>query len=150
MADSANIAICIRCRTHDACVPVEEQLRALATEDWSPADEAFHPRAMNQEQAVAAEMLTAALGRYVKAFGLELAGARLGAMLATLRVQSRTSRVMARILEAREPINLRAREQYERGDIAAAQAIEAEQTPEYPGRDRDMLWLAYGVEHARK
>lgn len=150
MADSAHLAACNRCRTLDACVPLEEQLRALATEDWSPTDEAFHPRAMTQEQAVAAEMLTAAFGRYVKAFGLELSGARLGAMLTVLKVQARTGRVMARILDAREPINLRAREQYARGDIAAAHAIEAEATPEYPGRDRDMLWLAYGAENAKR
>lgn len=128
---------CDRCRAHDSAMPSAALLRALVSEDWSPADGEFYPRAMNQEQAVAIELLTPALGRFIAAFGVETAGARLNACLTVLRGQARRYRATQRLLEARADINARARERFERADRAGAEAIEAEPTPDYPQRERD-------------
>lgn len=147
MADTERLApapACLRCQAIDAAIPTEAQLRILTTEDWDPKVLAFLPRAMNQEQAVASEILAAAIGGFARAYGPEIAGARLSAVLDSLRVQIIRHRITLRILKAREPINARARIQYERCDYAAAHAIEAEPTPDYPGKARDDAWLNEG------
>lgn len=138
-------APCPHCLMREKAIPMEAQLRILATEDWAPELVDFIPKAMTQEQAVAAEMLVAGLARYAKAFGVDLAGARLTAMLASLREQAKRSRIMGRQLEARAEINGRARDCYDRGDHDAAHAIEAEATPDYPGKARDDAWLRGGL-----
>lgn len=153
MADTERLApapVCLRCQAIDAAIPTEAQLRILATEDWDPKILTFMPRAMTQEQAVASEMLTSALARFVHAYGPEIAGARLSAVLDSLRVQIIRHRITLRILKAREPINKRARAQYERGDYEAAQAIEAEPTPDYPGKAKDDAWLSHGRPVAKQ
>lgn len=139
-------AVCPRCRAHDDAMPSEALLRALVSEDWSPADGDFIPRPMNQRQAVAAELLTADLGRFIKAFGVETAGARLGAVLTVLRGQARRYRATQRTLEARADINARARKAWETGDVTLMRTIEDEPTPDYPGRERDERIL--GINHA--
>lgn len=132
---------CPRCVAQQKAMPLEHQVRIFTTEDWSPEAYAFIPRPMNQEQAVAAELLIFAVGRYWRAFGVECLGARLNCLLLILRDRAKHMRINARILEARAEINARARTCYERGDIAAAYAIEAEPTPEYPGDVRDAEWM---------
>lgn len=132
---------CPRCVAQQTAMPREQQIRILTTEDWSPETLAFIPRPMNQEQAVAAELLTAAIGSYWRAFGIECLGARLNCLLLILRDQAKRMRINTRILKARADINARARACYQRGDIAAAHAIEAEPTPEYPGDARDAEWM---------
>jgi len=132
---------CQRCKAFDDVVPVEAQLRILATEDWDPKTLAFVPRAMTQEQAVAAEVYITAIGRFTRAFGVETAGARLSVTLDTLRAQAVRMRITLRQLDARAEINARAREAWERGDIVAARAIEAEPTPDYAGKARDDAWI---------
>ena len=140
MPDTETYAVthaCERCRAMDAAVPTEAQLRMMAHEDWDPKTLTFIPRAMNQEQAVASEMLTSAFGRFVKAYGLETAGARLGAYLTMLRGQVAYARAVKRVLEARSDINARVRAAWEQGDTDAVRAIEDEPTPDYPGKARD-------------
>lgn len=136
--------VCQRCQAMDAAVPTEAQLRILATEDWDPKTLAFIPRSMTQEQAVAAELYVAAIGRFTRAFGVETAGARLSATLDSLRVQALRMRITLRTLDARAEINARARAAWESGDTGAMRAIEAEPTPDYPGKDRDDAWLQGG------
>jgi hypothetical protein len=136
---------CPRCKAHDACIPQEALLRALIEEDWDATKETFTPRLMTQPQAVAAELLTTAMARYIAAFGVDLTGTRVNVLLMFLRSQARLARATARILEARAEINSRARERYERGDIEGAHAIEAEPTPDYPGRARDQKLLEVGL-----
>jgi hypothetical protein len=104
---------------------------------------AFIARPMNQEQAVAAELITSAICRYCHAFGVECTGARLKSLLLILRDRAKRMRITQRILEARSEINARARQCYDRGDNEAAHAIEAEPTPDYVGRDRDSAWLQW-------
>lgn len=132
---------CPRCIAQHKAMPLEHQMRMLTTEDWSPETFAFIPRAMNQEQAVAAELLTVGIGRYWRAFGTDCMGARIGALLLVLRDNAKRERITRRILQARADINARARQAYERGDIAGAGIIEAEPTPHYPGIDRDAAWM---------
>ena len=152
MADTEHFAphTCLRCQAIDAAIPTEAQLRIMTTEDWDPKVVAFLPRAMNQEQAVASEILTAAIGRFASAYGPEIAGARLSAVLDSLRVQIIRHRITLRVLKAREPINARARVQYARCDYEAAHAIEAEPTPDYAGKARDDAWLNEGQPEAIK
>lgn len=147
MADTERLApdhICLRCQSIDAAIPTEAQLRILTTEDWDPKIVTFLPRAMTQEQAVASEMLTSALARFTRAYGPEIAGARLSAVLDSLRVQIIRHRITMRILKAREPINARVRQAWLRGDPNAARSIEMEPTPDYPGKARDDAWLNEG------
>lgn len=141
MADGSEPHHCPHCRAREAVVPIEAQLRILATEDWSPETLAFIPRAMTQQQAVAAEMLTTALASYWRAYGVAVTGARLNSLILVLRDMAKRERIMGRILAAREDINARARACYERGDRAGASAIEAEPTPDYPQRAADEAWL---------
>ena len=128
---------CLECWARRQMLPPETLARITMTEDWSPEDMAFEPRPMTQEQAVAAELMTAAIGRYWKAFGVDLTGARLNALLLVLRDRAKAARVNARILQARAGINARARQAFGRGDTDAMRAIEAEPTPDYPGKERD-------------
>lgn len=137
---------CLECWVREQAAPPEAQMRILAREDWLSETAAFIPRAMNQDQAVAAEMLTAALTRYVRAFGVSMAAPRIATMLMVLREQATRQMIMARILEARKAINARARACYARGDIGGAHEIEAEPTPDYPGKDRDDAWLSQEQE----
>lgn len=139
-ADARAALECQQCKAIAGAVPPEAQIKILVSEDWDPKQLAFVPRVMNQEQAVASALLASALGQFVKAYGVETAGARLASTLEILRAQTVSYRIAGRILEARSDINARAREQYARGDIAAAHAIEAEPTPDYPGRERDEAW----------
>lgn len=128
---------CLECWARRQMLPPETLARITMTEDWSPEDMAFEPRPMTQEQAVAAELMTAAIGRYWKAFGVDLTGARLNALLLVLRDRAKATRANARILQARAGINARARQAFGRGDTDAMRAIEAEPTPDYPGKERD-------------
>lgn len=132
---------CLECWTRQKSMPSEITARIFMTEDWSPEDMAFEPRPMTQEQAVAAELMTLAIGRYWKAFGVDLTGARLNALLQVLRERAKAARRDARILKARASINARARAAWNRGDTDAMRAIEAEPTPDYPGKARDDAWL---------
>jgi hypothetical protein len=132
---------CQRCQAIDDAVPTEAQLKILATEDWDPKRLAFIPRAMTQEQAVAAELLTAAMGRFARAYGPEIAGARLSAMLDSLRDNVIAYRITQRTLAARADINARARKAWEAGDVRKARTIEDEPTPDYPGKDADDAWM---------
>jgi hypothetical protein len=138
---AATATACARCIAQHKAMPLDQQIRIITTEDWSPGNHAFIPRPMNQEQAVAAELLTSAIGRYWRAFGVECLGARLNCLLLVLRDRAKRMRITARILRARAEINARARTCYERGDIAAAQAIEVEPTPDYPGATQDAAWM---------
>lgn len=137
---------CPECWVREQATPPELLARVAMTEDWAPETLAFTPRAMTQEQAVAAELMTDAIGRYWKAFGVELTGARLNALLLILRERARTARVHARILKARAEINARARRAWDRGDTDAMRAIEAEPTPDYPGKAQDDAWLKQGQQ----
>lgn len=139
MADghSPDHVACLECWSRRQMLPPEALARMTITEDWSPEDMAFEPRPMTQEQAVAAELMTAAIGRYWKAFGVDLTGARLNALLLVLRDRAKATRANARILQARAGINARARQAFGRGDTDAMRAIEAEPTPDYPGKERD-------------
>ena len=138
---SAVRSTCPRCRTQQAALPLEAQIRILTTEDWNVEDMAFIPRPMSQEQAVAAELLISAIGRYWHAFGVECTGARLKSLLLILRDRAKRMRITQRILDARADINARARECYDRGDHQAAYAIQTEPTPPYAWQDRDTAWL---------
>jgi hypothetical protein len=138
---SAARSTCPRCSARQAALPLEAQIRILTTEDWDIEQMAFVPRPMSQEQAVSAELLTAAIGRYWHAFGVECTGARLKSLLLILRDRAKRMRITQRILEARSEINARARECYDRGDHEAAHAIEAEPTPPYEWQDRDNAWM---------
>lgn len=147
MADSLRApthAPCPDCWAREQSPPPEALIHATMREDWAPEEMAFLPRPMTQDQAVAAELMTAAIGRYWKAFGVELTGARLNALLIVLRERARATRINARILKARSDINARARQAYGRGDTDAMRAIEAEPTPDYPGKAQDDAWLREG------
>ena len=150
VAEKRREIACPRCQAIDAAIPTEAQLRIMATEDWDPKTVSFLPRPMTQEQAVASQMLTAAIGTFTRAYGPEIAGARLSAVLESLRMQIIRHRITLRILKAREPINARARILYARGNREAAEAIEAEPTPDYPGKDRDDAWLNQGQPAAKQ
>lgn len=138
-------ADCPHCAAREACVPIEAKLRLLLTEDFAVEREDFTPRAMTQEQAVAAELMIAAVARYWKAFGVELTGARITALRNTLWLQAKQTRITARILAARSDINARARLAYELADYDRAHQIEAEPTPDYPERAADERFLGRGV-----
>ena len=141
---------CLECWSRRQMLPPENLARVTMTEDWSPEDMAFEPRPMTQEQAVAAELMTAAIGRYWKAFGVDLTGARLNALLLVLRERAKATRANARILQARAGINARARQAFGRGDTDAMRAIEAEPTPDYPGKARDDAALGYEQAEAKQ
>lgn len=132
---------CITCWVREQAVPPEGQLRILVREDWLAETAAFVPRVMTREQGVAAELLTMALDRFVDAYGVDVAAPRIASILMVLRLQAKRQKVMARILTARAEINQRARQAWQRGGEAAARAIEAEPTPDYPGKARDDAWL---------
>lgn len=132
---------CLTCWAREQAVPPEAQLRVLVHEDWVAEAGAFVPRAMTQEQGVAAELLTMALGRFVAAYGVDLAAPRVASILMVLRLQAKRQKIMGRILAARASINARARVAWQRGGEAAARAIEAEPTPDYPGKAQDDAWL---------
>lgn len=132
---------CLTCWARDEAVPPEAQLRALVHEDWCVEIGAFMPRTMTQDQAVASELLTSALRRYIEVYGVDLAAPRIATALMVLRVEAKRQKVNARILAARAPINARARAAWQRGGEGAARAIEAEPTPDYPGKARDDAWL---------
>jgi hypothetical protein len=159
MADSAYnpllghgpINQCERCWAMDQAMPTEAQLKLLVSQDLGAEDLVFHPKAMNQDQAVAAEILTAALSRYVRHFGVHLAGARMNAAIRWLRVEAKIHAVHSRILEARQDINRRAElcRMFADGGSALDMderlaAILAEPTPDYPGKAEDDAWLAEG------
>lgn len=145
MADSERLPhSCERCKSIDDAVPTEAQLELLVSSDLNIEDLAFVPRAMSTEQAVASALLASALSKFARAYGVEVTGARLQSALGWLRVESRIFRIHNRIQEARADINARARAAWERGGEAAAREIEAEPTPDYPGKDRDDAWLAGG------
>lgn len=131
---------CPDCRARSQAIPYDA-LRVMLTHNWHPEDLAFEARAMTQQQAVAAELLSHAIGAYWRAFGVDLLGARLNSTLMVLRDQAKRQRAVARILKAREEINARARECYERGDHETAHMIEGESTPDYPGKARDERYL---------
>lgn len=132
---------CPHCIAQHKAMPLDAQIRILTTEDFDPTAMAFIPRAMNQAQAVAAELLSSAIGRYWRAFGTDCMGARLNSLLLILRDNSKRRRITERQLRARSSINALARERYEHGDIAAADEIESEPTPAYPGDDQDAAWM---------
>jgi hypothetical protein len=141
---------CLECWARRQMLPPEALARVTMTEDWAPEDMAFEPRPMTQEQAVAAEMMTAAIGRYWKAFGVDLTGARLNALLLVLRERAKATRANARILQARAGINARARQAWGRGDTDAMRAIEDEPTPDYPGKARDDAALGIAQPEAKQ
>ena len=145
LALAHSAADCPHCAAREACVPIEAKLRLLLTEDFNVERGDFEPRAMNQAQAVAAEMLTAAVARYWNAFGVELTGARITALRNTLWLQAKQTRITARVLAARASINARARLAYELADYDRAHQIEAEPTPDYPERAADERFLGRGV-----
>jgi hypothetical protein len=132
---------CLRCKVRRDAAPAEAQIRILANEDWIAEAGEFSPRAMTQEQAVASELLTSALGRFVTAYGVDIAGARLGALVSILRAQAKRQKITERVLRARSEINRRARLALELGDGDGALEIQNEPTPEYPGKARDDAWL---------
>lgn len=132
---------CITCWVREQSAPPEAQLRILVREDWLAETAAFIPRAMTRDQGVAAELLTMALERFIEAYGVDVAAPRIASTLMVLRLQAKRQKVMARILAARAEINARARAAWEQGDTNAMRAIEAEPTPDYPGKDRDDAWL---------
>jgi len=150
MADTETLAHvhatdCPHCAAREACVPIEAKLRLLLTEDFNVERGDFAPRTMNQEQAVAAELMTAAVARYWKAFGVELTGARITHLRNMLWLQAKQARITGRVLAARSAINARARLAYEVGDHDRAHQIEAEPTPDYEGRAADERFLGRGV-----
>lgn len=132
---------CLTCWSREQAAPPEAQLRMLTHEDWCAEVGAFLPRAMNQNQAVASEMLTTALARFVHVYGVDIAAPRIATALIVLRLEAKRQKINSRILAAREPINARARAAWQRGGEAAARAIEAEPTPDYPGKASDDAWL---------
>lgn len=137
---------CLSCVAREHAIPAEAQLRILASEDWAADIGAFEPRAMTQQQAVASEMLTTALHRFAGVYGVDVAAPRIAAMLQVLRLEAKRLKIMGRILAAREGINQRARRAWERGDTDAMRAIEAEPTPDYPGKASDDAWLKQDME----
>jgi hypothetical protein len=141
---------CLECWARKQALPAEALARITMTEDWAPEDMAFEPRPMTQEQAVAAELMTAAIGRYWKAFGVDLTGARLNALLLVLRERAKATRANVRILQARAGINARARQAFGRGDTDAMRAVEAEPTPDYPGKERDEAVLGIAKPKAKQ
>lgn len=145
MADGLHIPQHVRCLTcvaREQAIPAEAQLRILASEDWVAEIGAFEPRTMTQEQAVASEMLTNALHRFAAVYGVDVAAPRIASMLMMLRLEAKRLKINGRILAARDGINQRARRAWERGDTDAMRAIEAEPTPDYPGKASDDAWLA--------
>lgn len=132
---------CPRCVAQHKAMPLDAQVRILLGEDWDADAATFIPRVMNQEQAVAAELLASAIGRYWRTYGTDCMGARLRSLLLVLRDNAKRERITRRILQARADINARARGHYERGDIAAAYAIETEPTPDYAGDGLDAAWM---------
>lgn len=132
---------CLHCKARRDAAPAEAQIRILANEDWIAEAGEFVPRAMTQEQAVASELLTSALGRFVSAYGVDIAGARLGALVSVLRAQAKRQKITERVLRARSEINRRARLAWELGDSDGAMEIQGEPTPDYPGKARDDAWL---------
>ena len=153
MADTERLPLvgaCLRCKAMEAVLPPRELLLALTSADWSPADSAFLPRQNTLEQSVASELLVHAIGHYTRAYGVEVAGGRLRAILDDLRARARSLRISRRILDARADINARARMAWERGDTDAMRAIEDEPTPDYPGKAQDDAWLSVGQPAAQK
>jgi len=132
---------CPRCEAQRDAVPPEAALRIMASEDWSEEAQTFVVRSMNQEQAVAAEMLTVALHRYWTAFGTPVTGARLTSFIQAVRFCAKNSRVQERILEARAGIIAKARDYEMRGDREGAERIYSQPTPDYPGKASDDAWL---------
>ena len=143
MADSETLPTlhCARCKAQEDAIPTDAALKILMSEDWERDALAFEPRAMNAEQVIAVALMTNAIGHYWKAFGIETTGAWLNQVLLVLRERARAHRINARILEARADINARARRAWESGNTDLMRQIEAEPTPDYPGKDRDDAWL---------
>lgn len=135
---------CPRCSAHDAAVPTEVQLRQLISEDEGLEGDAFVPRANTAQQAAALAAYAHALSLMIKAFGLEIAGARMRRSLAVVNSFAHLARVFRRIDEARAPVQAQIRARFERGEIGPSEANDlaaAAPTPDYDGRERDEAWL---------
>jgi hypothetical protein len=141
---------CLHCMAREQVMPPEAQIRVLVHEDWVAEVGAFEPRPMTQDQAVAAEMLTTALNRFIGVYGVDIAAPRIASTLGVLRLQAKRQMITNRIIAARAPINRRARAAWERGDTDAMRAIEAEPTPDYPGKALDDAWLGEAQPRAKQ
>jgi len=95
-------------------------------------------------------LLNTAISRSVRADGYTVTAQRLKAQLATLRFRAKLDRILTRILQAREKINLRAIERFEVHDDEAAEIVMDQATPDYPERAADDAWLrancGYGID----
>lgn len=134
---------CPRCASHDACVPTEIQLRQLMSEDGLEMEK-FVPRANTGEQAAALAAYAHAVTLMLKAFGIEITGARVNRTWGELRVMAQLRRIMDRVDGARTPIEAEIRARHDRGEVgpSEANAIAREtSTPDYDGRERDEAWL---------
>jgi len=133
---------CPRCAAHDRCVPLEVQLRSLLTDDFAPELEAFVPLAQTGEQAAAGAALAHAFSLFLKAYGVDLAGARLGRMLDVLRLFARFDRIQKRFIDARQTQAEDIYRRYQRGELSVEQRAAAEaERPAYDGLDKDLAWL---------
>ncbi len=151
MADGASHPhplACPRCKAQRDAVPPEAALRIIATEDWSEEAQTFVVRSMNQEQAVAAEMLTVALHKYWSAFGTPVTGARLTSFIQAVRFCAKNTVVQGRVMKARARIIARGRERELCGDMEGAERIYAEPTPDYPQKAADEAWLTRNRQEA--
>lgn len=134
---------CLRCVTHDALIPTEIQLRQLVSDEGIEMEK-FVPRAGTAEQTVALAAYSHALTLMLKAYGLEITGARVNRTWAMLRVFAQLRRIGDRVDAARVAIQADIRARYDRGEIGPAEAndiAQATPTPDYDGRDRDEAWL---------
>ena len=161
---TGQVSDCLNCHAQSSAIPPEAQLRILTTEDWDPECFAFTPRAMTQEQAVAAELLTSSISRYWHACGVECLGARLNVLIMILRDRAKRTRIAQRTLRARTDINVRYRRAlqagpaasemrqcsdlvwfegaaYPRSFVSRLNEITDEPTPDYPGKAQDDQWL---------
>lgn len=91
---------CIRCASHHAATPTEEQLRWILA--GKPRDEAAYlPRAIDGDQHYAEQALSSALAIFVDAYGIRNARARLQAAVDALGRSERFEALTLQTLEQR-------------------------------------------------
>lgn len=107
------------------------------------ADVFWLPECRTDEQRTARAALTLALHGYERAYGIDSTLQQLRMFIASAVVLTRKNAAMDRVQAARADINLEAHRARREGKEALAREIEAQPTPDYPGKADDDRELGY-------
>jgi hypothetical protein len=130
---------------HDA-MPLDVKLAALIT---GGAEDFWLPQPDSDGQFVVVHDLGRAIAAFERAFGDEATVNQLAMCLTVAKLHKKRREIKARILKARDAINVEADAIAEAGNHVVADKCRAQPTPDYPERAADDAWLrrycGYGV-----